>query len=85
MELPRDVLRGDGFAVWIAVDGSPCANYGMEYEEADAVAGPQVSCWIASQANKVRADSTYWDRYLMLSPSCLLAILYQHQKGGGRL
>ncbi len=39
MELPNDVLRGDGFAVWIAVDGSPCAHYGMEYEEADAVAG----------------------------------------------
>ncbi len=34
MEIPNDVLSGDGFEVWIAVDGSPCAQYGMEYEEA---------------------------------------------------
>ncbi len=43
MELPNDVLRGDGFAVWIAVDGSPCAHYGMEYEEADAGSGARRS------------------------------------------
>ena len=59
MEIPKDVLSGDGFEVWIAVDGSPCAQYGMQYEEADAVAGPQVSCWIASKANKVRNSSIY--------------------------
>ena len=59
MELPKDVLRGDGFEVWIAVDGVPCTQYDMQYEEADAVAGPQVSCWIASKANKVRNSSIY--------------------------
>ena len=54
METSNGVLSGDGFDVWIDMDGVPCAQYGVQYEKADAVAGPQAHCWIGSEANKVR-------------------------------
>ncbi|KJA14700.1 hypothetical protein HYPSUDRAFT_427402 [Hypholoma sublateritium FD-334 SS-4] len=52
METPNDMLNGDGFSAWISVDGVPCAQYVVQYEEGDAVAGPNARCWIASTANK---------------------------------
>lgn len=55
METPNDVPSCNGFQAWISVDGTPCTQYGVEYEEGDAVAGPKASCWIASTADKVRA------------------------------
>lgn len=57
METPNNVLSGDGFEAWISVDGAPCAQYGVQHKKGDAVAGPQASCWIASEANKVRTTS----------------------------
>lgn len=52
------MLKCDGFEACIVVDGQKCTQYGVEYEEGDAVAGPKASCWIASTADKVRILST---------------------------
>ncbi|KJA14701.1 hypothetical protein HYPSUDRAFT_48921 [Hypholoma sublateritium FD-334 SS-4] len=52
MEAPNGVLSCDGFEAWIVVDGVPCTQYSVQYEERDAVAGPKASCWIASTADK---------------------------------
>ncbi|KJA13477.1 hypothetical protein HYPSUDRAFT_1078854 [Hypholoma sublateritium FD-334 SS-4] len=52
METSNDMLSGDGFSAWISVDGVPCAQYAVQYQEGDAVAGPNARCWIASTANK---------------------------------
>ncbi len=60
MEIPNDVLRGDGFEVMDSRGRFRHAlNTAWSTRRRTAVAGPQVSCWIASKANKVGADSIY--------------------------
>ena len=57
METPNSALGCDGFEACIVVDGEQCTQYGVEYEEGDAVSGSKASCWIASTADKVRIQS----------------------------
>jgi hypothetical protein len=53
METAQDHLTCDGFDAWIVVDGAKAPQYAIEHKEGERKA----SCWISSEADKVRAAS----------------------------
>lgn len=67
IEAMEGVLTGDGFDVWIEVDGEQAPQYVVESQETEA--GTQISCWIASTSGKV-----WFKSYPNPCTSCLLTL-----------